>query len=73
MMGSPSHWTDFEPLAVSEDIAMLGYGMGIGPMGVGVLQTSGKAMTTPLLFLCTTVMKLTITVAGMTNSYGKGN
>src|SRR4051812_13267738 len=45
----PSHFTLVVPLAVSDDLAMLGYGIGIGPPGDGVLQTSGKAVVMPLL------------------------
>ena len=39
--GLPSHFTLIVPLAVSDDFAMFGYGIGIGPPGAGVLQTSG--------------------------------
>src|SRR5262245_37031343 len=39
--------------------------MGIGPAGLGVLQTSGNAVAIPLLDLWTTVRKLTLTVAGI--------
>jgi hypothetical protein len=50
--GFPSHLTFFVPLAVSDDLAILGYGIGTnGAGGAGVLQTSGKAMVTPLLDL----------------------
>jgi hypothetical protein len=37
------------PFAVSDDFAMLGYGIGTGPAGEGVLQTSGNAIVVPLL------------------------
>src|SRR5262249_50981738 len=47
--GLPSHLTLLVPLAVSEDFAMFGYGIGIGPAGLGVLHTSGKAIVIPLL------------------------
>ena len=49
MTGFPSIFTEELPCAVSEDCAMLGYGIGIGPAGEGVLHTSGKAVATPLL------------------------
>src|SRR5688572_11523636 len=53
--GLPSHFTFFAPLAVSDDLAMFGYGIGIGGAGgAGVLHTSGNAMVTPLLPACTT-------------------
>src|SRR5690606_23071677 len=61
----PSHLTFFVPCAVSLDIATFGYGIGIGPAGDGVLQTSGNAIDVPLLDACTTERKLTPTVAGM--------
>ena len=67
--GFPSIVTFLLPLSVSDDMAMLGYGMGIGPAGDGVLQTSGKAMATPSLDLCTTVRSFTFTVAGMSGFY----
>ena len=41
--------TEVLPSAVSLDCAMLGYGIGTGPPGVGVLQTSGNAIVVPLL------------------------
>src|SRR5262245_44916297 len=47
--GLPSHFTFVVPLAVSDDLAMFGYGMGIGPPGDGVLHTSGNAVVMPLL------------------------
>jgi fucose permease len=62
---SPSHLTFFVPAAVSDDFAMFGYGIGIGPPGLGVLQTSGNAIVVPLLDACTTDMLLTPTVTGM--------
>src|SRR5690606_35267084 len=61
----PSHLTFFVPCAVSLDIATFGYGIGIGPAGDGVLQTSGNAIDVPLLDACATERKLTPTVAGM--------
>src|SRR5436309_721174 len=64
----PSHFTVDVPEAVSDDLAMFGYGMGIGPAGLGVLQTSGKAMVTPPLSLWTTDRLLTPTVTPMTVS-----
>jgi len=43
--------------------------MGIGGAGgAGVLQTSGNAVLMPLLPACTTDMKLTPTVTGMSVS-----
>src|SRR6267378_3716181 len=52
-VGLPSHVTVSAPAAVSLDLAIFGYGIGIGPAGLGVLQTSGKDGDTPLLPLCT--------------------
>src|SRR5688572_27502933 len=49
--GLPSHLTFVVPLAVSEDLAIFGYGIGTGPPGVGVLHTSGKHGVTPPLSL----------------------
>ena len=66
--GLPSHLTFVVPFAVSEDLAMFGYGIGIGPAGDGVLHTSGKAIVVPLLDACTTERKLTPTVTGMSTS-----
>ena len=41
--GLPSHFTVVAPFAVSDDLAMFGYGIGMGGAGgAGVLQTSGK-------------------------------
>jgi hypothetical protein len=65
MMGLPSIFTFLLPLEVSLDCEMFGYGIGIGPAGDGVLQTSGKAVATPELLLCTTVLMFTVTVAGI--------
>ena len=59
--GLPSHLTFVVPFAVSDDFAMFGYGIGIGPAGEGVLQTSGKAIVVPLLDAWTTERKLTPT------------
>src|SRR3954470_18559194 len=56
--GLPSHLTFVVPDAVSEDLAIFGYGIGIGPAGEGVLHTSGKAIVVPLLPACTTERKL---------------
>src|ERR1043166_550360 len=64
-IGLPSHFTFLLPFAVSEDMAMFGYGIGTGPAGDGVLQTSGKACVTPPLSLWTTERLLTPTEAGM--------
>src|SRR6185503_1602204 len=65
-VGLPSHFTVDAPLAVSDDLAMLGYGIGIGGAGgAGVLHTSGNAVVIPLLLACTTDMKLTLTVTDM--------
>ena len=50
MTGQPSASVFLLPWAVSLDWAMLGYGIGMGPAGLGVLHTSGKAMAIPLLF-----------------------
>ena len=61
-MGFPSALTVEAPLTVSEDCAMFGYGIGIGPPGVGVLQTSGKAIVTPPLSLWTTDILFTPTL-----------
>src|SRR4051795_10891022 len=66
--GLPSHFTVVVPLAVSDDFAMFGYGIGIGPAGDGVLHTSGKAIVTPPLSAWTTDKKLTPTVTAMTTS-----
>src|SRR5688572_11189544 len=63
--GLPSHFTVELPCDVSLLMAMLGYGMGIGPAGEGVLHTSGKPMTIPLEDEWTTVRMLTFTDAGM--------
>jgi hypothetical protein len=50
-MGQPLALTFFAPWAVSEDIAIFGYGIGTnGAGGAGVLHTSGKAIVTPVLF-----------------------
>jgi hypothetical protein len=65
MIGFLSILTVLEPLAVSLDWAMLGYGMGIGPAGVGVLHTSGKDMVIPVLPAWTTVIMFTLVVTGM--------
>src|SRR5690606_40922074 len=63
--GFPSHLTFFVPFAVSDERAMLGYGIGIGPAGLGVLQTSGNAMVVPLLDSWTTARPLTPTATPM--------
>src|SRR5450755_1750140 len=47
-VGFPSHITVLVPLAVSDDMAMFGYGIGIGGAGgAGVLHTSGNAEVIP--------------------------
>ena len=69
-IGLPSHLTFVVPLAVSDDLAMFGYGIGIGPAGDGVLHTSGNAIVVPLLLAWTTDRKLTPTVTGMFDSSG---
>lgn len=46
---APSVVTEVGPELVSADLPILGYGMGTGPAGVGVLQTSGKIGLVPLL------------------------
>jgi hypothetical protein len=52
MMGFPSQVTLLLPLDVSCDIAMFGYGIGIGELGgAGVKQTSGMKETVPPLSL----------------------
>src|SRR5262249_16248908 len=61
-IGLPSHLTDELPWAVSEDLAIFGYGIGTGPPGVGVLQTSGNAVVMPPLSAWTTERLLTPTV-----------
>jgi hypothetical protein len=66
--GLPSHLTLVVPLAVSEDFAMFGYGIGIGPAGDGVLHTSGNAIVVPLLDACTTDKKLTPTLTPISSS-----
>src|SRR2546429_1822796 len=48
----PSVVTEVGPEEVSDDCPMLGYGIGTGPAGVGVLQTSGKIGLIPPLPLC---------------------
>src|SRR5439155_14140589 len=48
----PSVVTEVGPEEVSADCPMLGYGIGTGPAGVGVLQTSGKIGLIPPLPLC---------------------
>ena len=63
--GLPSHLTLVVPFAVSEDFAMFGYGIGIGPPGDGVLHTSGKAVVMPLLSAWTTDNELTPTLTPM--------
>src|SRR5690606_33281085 len=68
--GCPSAFTFFVPFAVSDDIATFGYGIGTGPAGDGVLQTSGNASVTPLLCACTSVSLFAPTVTGMTNPSG---
>ena len=45
--GLPSILTVSAPSAMSLSIAMFGYGIGIGPPGLGVLQTSGGAHVRP--------------------------
>src|SRR5262245_6820738 len=67
MIGLPSTFTVVEPSAVSVDCATLGYGIGTGPPGVGVLQTSGKIVVIPLLAAWTTVSLLAFTVAGISS------
>jgi hypothetical protein len=67
--GLPSHLTVEAPCAVSDDLAMLGYGMGMGGAGgAGVLHTSGNALVMPLLPACTTDIELTPTVTGIGSS-----
>src|SRR5262249_26016908 len=69
MIGLPSHLTVLLPLSVCADIAMFGYGVGTGPPGVGVLQTSSWVVAIPVLALCTTVSGgLTVTLTGIGNS-----
>src|SRR5437868_791979 len=64
--GLPSQVVFLAPWAVSADLAMLGYGTGTnGAGGAGVLQTSGKAILTPLLPAWMTLMLFTPTVTGM--------
>src|ERR1019366_6745543 len=68
-IGLPSHFTLELPEAVSEDRAMLGYGIGTGGAGgAGVRQTSGKAVVMPPLSLCTTERLSTPTVTPMGSS-----
>src|SRR4051812_31570893 len=66
--GLPSHLTFDVPLAVSEDFAMFGYGIGTGPAGDGVLQTSGNAVVMPLLSAWTTDNELTPTLTPILSS-----
>src|SRR6185312_2558232 len=66
--GLPSAFTLVAPFAVSEDFAAFGYGMGTGPPGVGVLQTSGKITVVPPLSACTTLKLLALTVTDISNT-----
>src|ERR1044071_2430224 len=62
-IGLPSQVTVELPLAVSEESATFGYGIGTGGAGgAGVKQTSGNDVVTPPLSLCTTDSLLTPTV-----------
>lgn len=63
--GFPSTATVLLPWAVSAERATFGYGSGMGPAGLGVLQTSGNATDTPLESLVTTDILLTPTVLAM--------
>src|ERR1051326_887850 len=75
----PSALTVVVPLSRLSDIAMFGYGIGTGPPGLGVLQTSGMvAAAIPLAALCDNMSMLMLTVTGMIRSppldesFGKG-
>src|SRR5688500_13142447 len=60
-----SFLTHVGPALVSDDLPTFGYGIGIGPPGVGVLQTSGNTGLMPPLLLWATPRELANTVTAM--------
>src|SRR4051812_46424354 len=67
----PSTFTVSVPLARSLDIATLGYGIGAGPPGAGVLHTLGSvAVETPSLFLWQRLSLFTEIVTAMRSTSG---
>src|SRR5437660_24952 len=67
----PSVVTEVGPEEVSDDCPMLGYGIGTGPAGVGVLQTSGKVGLIPPLPLCA-IPRLLANVVGISGPLSVG-
>ncbi len=65
----PSALTVVVPLASVADCEMFGYGIGTGPPGVGVLQTSGMVAdgdtAAPLVDERVAAVPLTLTVTGI--------
>src|SRR5438093_12548711 len=68
---SPSVFTFVGPSDVSDAWPMFGYGMGTGPAGDGVLQTSGKAVLIPPLPLCAMPRRLAKVVCAITQFFAE--
>ena len=69
MIGLPSTLTVLLPMAVLQDMEILGYGMGTTGGPHWVLQTSGKLVAMPPLSLWTTVQLLKFTPAHRVRCY----